>query len=224
MEPAFIFLIVLVMGALIAYGIYAAAQRRKELSAWAHSKGLSFSAAKDYGMDNRFGDFKCLHRGSSRYAYNMITGQLGGRGVTAFDYHYTTGSGKNRQTHNFSAMIVDTEMPLKGLYIRREHFFDKVTEFFGLDDIDFESAEFSRKFYVKASDKKWAYDVIHQRMMEYLLAAPEFAIQFADRHIIAWRSSRFTPAEFQAAFDMIAGILERLPDYLVRQQTEADIG
>jgi len=221
MEPALVILVILVIGALIAYGIYAAAQRRKELSAWAQSNGLSFSAAKNYGMDERFGDFKCLHRGRSRRACNVITGQLDGRRITAFDYRYTTGSGKNRQTHSFSAMIVDADMPLKDLHIRREHFFDKITEFFGLDDIDFESAEFSRRFHVKASDKKWAYDVIHQRMMEYLLSAPEFSIQFAGRHIIAWRSSRFSPADFQAGFGLIAGILERLPDYLVRQQTES---
>jgi len=220
MEPAVVILVILVVGALIAWGIYAAAQRRKELSAWAHSNGLSFSPGKDYGMDDRFGDFQCLRRGSSRCAYNVITGQLDGREIVAFDYRYTTGSGKNRQTHSFSAIVVDADMPLKGLHIRREHFFDKVTEFFGLDDIDFESAEFSRRFHVKSPDKKWAYDVIHQRMMEYLMSAPEFSIQFAGRHIIAWRSSRFTPVDFQAGFDLIAGILERLPDYLVRQITD----
>ena len=37
------------------------------------------------------------------------------------------------------------------------------------DDIDFESDEFSRKFYVQSSDRKFAYDVLHPRMMEFLL-------------------------------------------------------
>ncbi|MDY7011318.1 MAG: hypothetical protein SVV80_11300, partial [Planctomycetota bacterium] len=107
---------------------------------------------------------------------------------------------------------------LKPLYIRREHFFDKLTEFFGFDDIDFESAEFSRKFFVKSPNKRWAYDVIHQRMMEYLLAAPDFGIQFDLMHIIAWRGRKFKPADFQAAAEMICGMLERLPEYVVRQQ------
>ena len=43
-------------------------------------------------------------------------------------------------------------------------------EFFGHDDIDFESAEFSRNFYVKSSDRKWAFDILHARAMEFLLA------------------------------------------------------
>ena len=218
MEPLVVILFILLVCAVIAYAIYAAAQRRKELAAWAQSKALNFSPAKIHDMDSSFRDFKCLHRGRSRRAFNVITGQLGGREIIAFDYRYTTGSGKNRQTHNFSAMIVTAPLPLKPLYIRREGFFDKITEFFGADDIDFESAEFSRKFFVKSPDKKWAYDVIHQRMMEYLLGAPKFAIQFAGDSIIAWRQTTFKPDEFQSAFDLIEGILDRLPEYLVRQQ------
>jgi hypothetical protein len=170
-------------------------------------------------MDSCFPDFKCLHRGRSRHAHNIITGQLAGREITAFDYRYTTGSGKNKRTHSFSAIIVTAPFPLKPLFIRREGFFDKVTEFFGADDIDFESAEFSRKFFVKSTDKKWAYDVIHQRMMEYLLTAPKFAIQFAGNSIIAWHQSTFTPDDFQSAFDLIEGMIQRLPEYLVKQQT-----
>ncbi|MDP6636440.1 MAG: hypothetical protein QGG42_16185 [Phycisphaerae bacterium] len=219
MEPVFVILVVLLIGAGIAYAIYAAAKRRKLLGQWAQRNSLNFSPGKVYEMDSRFPDFKCLHRGRSRHAFNIITGQLNEREIIAFDYRYTTGSGKNRQTHNFSAVIVTAPMPLKPLFIRREGFFDKVTEFFGADDIDFESAEFSRKFFVKSPDKKWAYDVIHQRMMEYLLSAPKFAIQFSANSIIAWRKQTFTPTDFQSAFDLIEGMIDRLPEYLVRQQT-----
>jgi hypothetical protein len=212
-----LFLLLIVAG--IAFAIYAAAQRRKLLGQWANSKSLHFNTSKAYDMDSRHSEFKCLHRGRSRYAFNIITGKLNDRDITAFDYRYITGSGKNRQTHQFSAIIVAAPLPLKPLLIRREGFFDKVTEFFGADDIDFESAEFSRKFFVKSPDKKWAYDVIHQRMMEYLLAGPKFAIQFDRTSIIAWRNHRrFSPDDFQSAFDLIEGILDRLPEYLVRQQ------
>jgi len=219
MEPLLVILFVLLIGALIAYSFYAAAQRRKLLAQWAHSRLLHFNSGKDYGMDSRFPDFKCLHRGRSRAAFNIVTGRLGEHPVTAFDYRYTTGSGKNRRTHRFSAMIVSAPFPLKPLFIRREGFFDKVTEFFGADDIDFESAEFSRKFFVKSPDKKWAYDVIHQRMMEYLLSGPKFSIQMNGDSIIAWRDNNvLSPDDFESAFGLIEGMLERLPDYLVKQQ------
>ncbi len=218
MEPFLIFLIVIAVIGAIAYGLYAAAKRRKVLSAWARSKSLSFDASKNHSMDSRFSGFKCLSQGHSRYARNVMEGDWSGPEITAFDYHYATGSGKNRRDYNFSAVVLAASVPLKPLCIRREHIFDKVTEFFGVDDIDFESAEFSRKFFVKSPDKKWAYDVIHQRMMEYLLAAPEFSVQFDIAHVIAWRSRRFKPAEFGAAAEFIRVILDRLPEYLVKQQ------
>ena len=215
-----VFILVLIVIAVAVYAAGASARRRKMLAAWAQSRGLSFDPSKDAGMDDRFSAFDCLRRGDSRYAYNVMRGNCSKLDVTAFDYHYTTGSGKDRSDHHFSAVVAAAPFPLKDLYIRREGIFDKVTEFFGLDDIDFESAEFSRRFYVKAADKRWAYDVIHQRMMEYLLTAPTFTLQFDPRHIIAWRSGRFDTEDFDDAIGLIRGIIDRLPDYLVRQQRE----
>ena len=219
MPPVFLIFVAIVI-ALVVYGFYTVARRRKILSAWARSRGFSFNLSKDRAMDDRFGAFDCLRRGHSRYAYNVMRGNCVQLDVIAFDYHYATGSGKNRSNHHFSAVVIASPFPLKGLYIRREGVFDKVTEFFGLDDIDFESAEFSRRFYVKAADKRWAYDVIHQRMMEYLLTAPTFTLQFDPHHIIAWRSGRFDTEDFDDAIGLIRGIIDRLPDYLVRQQRE----
>lgn len=175
--------------------------------------------------DSRFAAFDCLRQGQDRYAYNLTQGQWANRPYVGFDYHYETTStdskGRSR-THNhyFSAVILESEIPLKELFIRPEGFFDKLTEFFGYDDIDFESAEFSRKFYVKARDKRWAYDVIHQRTMEFLLARATFTIKFDRRRVIAYRGSKFKPLEFEQAAEVIRGILDLLPEYLKKQQLE----
>ena len=224
-----IILVILVVGVLTLYMSY---QRRKELVAWSARNGLTFSPGRDASVDSRFPDFKCLWRGDSRYAYNVMRGNWSEPGddddplptgattlpVLAFDYHYVTGSGKNRTTYNFSAVVVESPIPLEPLFIRPEGFFDKVTEFFGADDIDFESAEFSREFYVKSPNKRWAFDVIHQRMMTFLMSVPRFHVQFASRHVIAWRGKRFGPADFGSAIRLIRGMLKRLPDYVVRKQ------
>jgi|GEM_PF-1423762 len=180
MEPqAFIIIpVALVFIGLIILGIYISAKRRKELRLWAESNGWRFDPSKDRGMDNRFPEFKVLKKGSNRYAYNIIRGNIKSLLFLAFDYHYKTGSGKNTHHYHFSSVILDSLLPLQNLYIRPEGFFDKITDFFGFDDIDFESAEFSRKFYVKAENKRWAYDVIHARTMEFLMNSPRFTIQF----------------------------------------------
>jgi hypothetical protein len=222
MPGAIIALTVLVVVGFIALSAHLAAKRRKKLTAWATSKGLRFSADKDRGVHERFSGFTCLRQGSNRYACNVMQGDWSGREIAAFDFHYetySTDSKGRRQTrhHYFSAVVLESELPLKPLFIRSESIFDRVTEFFGLDDIDFESAEFSRKFYVKAGDRRWAYDVIHARTMQFLLDSPPFTIQLDGRHAIAHRSSTFGVDEFQGAADVIRGILDRFPEYLVEQ-------
>lgn len=195
----------------------AVAKRRKDLSAWAQSRGLRFGHHKNCGMGTYY-SFKCLRQGHSQYAHNISMGFIDDLEIAAFDYQYKTGHDRNQQTHTFSAVVMQSPFPLKPLFIRRESIFDKITEFFGMDDIDFESAEFSRKFFVKAPDKKWAYDVIHQRMMEYLLESPMYAIEFDSENIIVWQGKCYSPSEFDSAIEFVRGIIKRIPEYVVEQQ------
>lgn len=198
-------------------------QKRKEaMAAWAKVRGLRFDPARDRHMDERYPYFSCLRRGGNRYAYNVITGSVNGRRVCAFDYHYETHStdsqGRSQTDHHwFSAVIVDACLPLKPLVIREEHFMDKVGEFLGFDDIDFESIEFSRRFYVKSPDRQWAFDVLQQSTMEFLLAMPQFALEFQGSHVVAYRDHTFSTQDFEVALNVIDGVLQRLPEYLLRE-------
>ncbi len=227
MAPSLIIILVaIVIIVLAVLGALSAAKRKKDLAAWAAANGMTFDPTKQRGWDDRHEQFDCLRQGSNRYAHNVTQGAWKGREATFFDYHYETHSrgSKGRSTthhHRFSGVIVNSPVALKPLFIRPEGFFDKITEFFGYDDIDFESAEFSRKFYVKSPDRKWAYDVIHPRTMEFLLQAPRFTLKFDTDCVIAFCSSKFSPRRFEEAGDVITGILDRLPDYVIRQQQEA---
>lgn len=220
-------IIIAIAAILIAAALYDRRLKRKRIEAltgWASQHGLEFLEYEDGSYDGRFPAFECLKQGSNRYAYNRCEGVRNGNSLCAFDYHYETytrSKGGRRRTHHhyFSAVVVKSPIVLKPLFLRPENFFDKVKEFFGADDIDFESIEFSRRFFVKAPDKRWAYDVIHQRTMEFLLASPAFAIEFGTWDAIVWRSSTFSaPEEFEAALRVIEGIFERFPEYLRKQQ------
>ena len=207
-----------VIGALVIGGLWFGAKRKKELAAWATDAGLTFSPGSDRAFGNRYPEFGCLRRGHTRSAYNIASGSWNGRPLEAFDYRYVTGHGKNRSTHTFSAIILGSGLSLKPLQIRSENVFDKLTEFFGVDDIDFESDQFSREFHVKSPDKKWAYDVLHQRTMEFLLSNPKFSIEFDSEHVICWRNRRFDLQTRETAIGVVEGVLNRLPEYLVREQ------
>ncbi|REK12359.1 MAG: hypothetical protein DWQ37_12405 [Planctomycetota bacterium] len=222
MQILFIILVIAIVAALAIYQYYRNEQRKKALRELALRNGWHFRAAKDWGMDARYAAFSCFQKGSNRYAFNILQGSHDDRPICAFDYHYetySTDSKGRRQTHHhyFSAVVLDTNLPLKPLVIRPEGFFDKIGEFFGLDDIDFESAQFSREFHVTSPDRRWAFDVIHQATMEYLLAAPRFTLEFAGPRVAARRGKRLNPEEFEVALQVACGVLDRLPNYLLRE-------
>jgi hypothetical protein len=207
-------------------GVLQAAKRRKALAEWASNNGYSFREARDHSFDTRYSQFDCLRRGDNRYAFNILQGvaesDAGAKTILAFDYHYQTYSRDNkgrRKTHHhyFSAVIIAVNLPLRPLLIRPEGVFDKLAAFFGKEDINFESAEFSRKFHVSAPDRQWAFDVIHQGTMEFLLAQPRFSIEMEGPGVIVWKGGRLCVGNIEAAIAVGSGILARLPRYLLNE-------
>src|SRR5215510_3752447 len=135
-----------------------AVQRRKDLASWAAKNGLDFDPGRDYGLEDRLPDFSRLNEGFDRYAYNVSSGRRGSYRAWFFDWHYCTkgrdSDGKRDDVdHRMSAVVVVPEYHLKPLLIRKETVGDRIGEFFGADDIDFESAEFSRRYFVKSPDR-----------------------------------------------------------------------
>ena len=217
-NPALFVIVVLLALFALLWSTYMRSLRRKALSEWAGSHNLNFDEYLDNSTDETYPQFACLQRGENRYSYNHILGKWKEREYCGFDYHYKTGSGRSTRHHHFSAVILTSSIPLKPLAIRPEGFIDKISEFFGHEDINFESTEFSSEFFVKAQDKKWAFDVIQQDTMRSMLDSPRFLIQFGKDCVIDYGTIRFRPQEFGEAADLIAGILDRIPDYVKEAQ------
>jgi hypothetical protein len=58
---------------------------------------------------------------------------------------------------------------------------------------------------------------MHQETMEFLLGSPHFHLDFRDRYVIAYRKKPFKVADFEAAIQVITGILDRLPESVVQE-------
>ena len=139
--------------------------------------------------------------------------------MLAFDYHYETHSrdSKGRRHtyhHYFSFFILLLPVRFPELRITHEGLFSKIAQAFGYADIDFESAEFSRAFCVRSTDKKFAYDVCHARMMEYLLANRDLSIEIENEALALAFDSRLAPEQIELNLQRLAEIRSRLPDYL----------
>jgi hypothetical protein len=225
-----VFFILVVIAALVAAGLFAyyshlaAKKRREEMQAFATSLGWTFDPEKDGNHDDEYAAFEIFRRGHSRAAYNTLRGDatIAGRAFPAkmgdFTYKVTRNSGKSRTTHTYHFSYLILHLPFAGvpdLLIRREGLFDKLAGAFGFDDIDFESAEFSRKFHVKSPDKKFAFGVIDARMMEFLLEgeAPCVDIE-AGRSCFSDGQRRWTPDEFKALLSWTSEFFSRWPSHL----------
>lgn len=222
-----VILVILGVAGVIFAGIAAAKaerERTEALRALAAETGLSFHPDRERGFDGRFKQFSEFTQGHSRYAFNRLIGtnQILSRPfeVCAGDYHYkvTRSNGKTTTTSTYQIsflLLRPIGLTPPDLLIRSENFFDKIVQAIGFDDIDFESAEFSRKFMVKSSDRRFAYDVIHPRMMEFLLASPRRPIHLRGGWcLLVSPSSRWKPEQFREALTFATRFFELWPDFV----------
>ena len=218
----FVIVVVLILIVISAiYGVIRARKRLEGLFELAQRLGLNFSAAEDYGLADRYGFLKQLAQGENRYARNVLSGTYRQNQVLAFDFHYETytQSKSGRQTHHhwFSFFILTLPAVFPDLTIRRENFLMKIAEVFGYQDIEFESAEFSKTFNVRSRDKKFAYDVCNAKMMEYLLANRDLSVEIENQVLALAFDTCLSVEQVEANLQRLVEIRSRLPEYLFTQ-------
>jgi hypothetical protein len=221
-----LFVIGAVAIALIAFFSFQQQQKRlAELSAVADSLNWRFEPSPDYSADIQFSQFSVFRQGDDPYAFNTFIGAIRVNGdawpAQMGDYHYQTTSSDGKTTHTdnheFSYLLVNLPYPsLPNLRIRREGFFDTLAHAFGFSDINFESAEFSKRFDVKSADKKFAYDIIHPAMMEFLMADDPPTIEIdRTRCCLTTGPRTWSAEEFRHYVEWATKFFNLWPKYLV---------
>lgn len=230
MEAVGIVLVAVVVLALVGAALYfghkAEQERIAALRLIASERGWAFDPSSDTRHDDEYGCFSIFKQGHSRRAYNTISGDhtINGRShrIRMGDYLYkvTTSNGKTTSTTTYRLSYLIVRLAYAGvpdMVIRPEHFFDKIGAAIGFDDIDFESAEFSRRFHVKSADKRFAYDVVTPRMMEFLMASPGRSVDLKRGMIcVTGGVKRWKPEEFLPQLSWISGFVDLWPDHVVR--------
>ncbi|MFW6161484.1 MAG: hypothetical protein ACODAJ_01875 [Planctomycetota bacterium] len=196
-------------------------KRREAFQALAARMGLRFSPDRDHQLPRHFRFLDKLRQGSNRYAFNVLDGDYEGHYVQAFDFHYethSTNSKGHRQTHHhhFSFFILELPRRFPELRIYPEGLLSKFGQMVGFDDIDFESVAFSRAFCVRSTDKKFAYDICHARMMEYLLGDPKLSLEIEDAYLALSFDRRLDVQEVPGRLRQLVEIRNLFPDYLLR--------
>ena len=224
---AFIALII----AYLVYRYFKRGLRRTAMGNLAADMGWEFVPDRNHYYGHQFDQFDIFRRGDTRRAYNTLLGSITVHGkpwtVKMGDFSYTEYSkrGLSRRkslfsvTNRFSYLIV--VLPYKDvpdLLIRSERIYDSVKSWFGVDDIDFESAEFSGKFFVKSGVEQFAREVIHDGMIEFLLATDPPTIDLERGCCCLSDGKRlWKPGLFCEKIDWIQQFFERWPRDVLRQ-------
>lgn len=216
---------------IIVIGIFAyraEKKRKSELLQWAESQDWEYSPGKR--RPPRL-PFSLMNRGNDRYSrfhaekiFTDATAGLDAASVELFEHHYsqTSGSGKDRKTHHYHNVCasVSPGIDLGSIEIRPEGFGDKIAQAVGFDDIDFEDHEFSKKFVVKAKDRKQAYDLCDQRMMTFLLANRGWKIKTAGRQLLIHKAGRASAGVYTRIAVFAVRFLAELPRHVVNAERE----
>ncbi len=222
----FILVIVAIFVVAIIFGSKAAKERREALAALAAKLNFTFDPSDDRYVSPRLQPFSPFSSGKDRAGYNSLRGSVdvNGKslGIQMGDYRYTTesGSGKDRKEHTHRISYLACKLPLSlmvTMKVRPEGLFDKIAGAIGFEDIDFESAEFSKKFHVSGSDKKIIYDLLDPRMIEWYLTSAATNLQLVADQVVLLRGGTWKPEDFEPQLEWLKQFVSRFPEHLVQR-------
>jgi hypothetical protein len=172
MEVLGILAVVAVAVAALAISLHLKAKRRAAFQAFALQHGLVYAQGDPFGLLGW--PFDLLRRGDGRGIDHVVWGTWRKTAVQAFDYWYyteTTDSKghRSRSYRRFSCVVIEVPAAFPHLTMAREGVFTRLADHLGMEDIEFESPEFNRRYNVKARDRKFAYELIDGRMLEWLV-------------------------------------------------------
>ena len=218
----FVILVVLFVFAgigLVVYSFVQAAKRRQEMATYAVSRGWRYEAEQPMLVDRFSG--APFGIGTDRHAGNAVYGQHDGRDFVSFDYQYetTSGSGDDRRTttHNFSIVALSMGVSLPSLRVDPENFIERVVGRVTNSDIDLEPEDFNRAFTVSCPDRKFASDVLHPQMMEFLLQHRDVGWRFERDSMLMVSDTKRSVHEIDATLALMDQISDRIPDFVWRQ-------
>jgi hypothetical protein len=197
--PAAIIAAAVAVPAGILGAVFVAERRRTEaLQQYTEQRGYRFER-KRAGAEQALAEvFPIFQRGHGSHWGGTITGQVGGKPFTAFEYVYVTGGGNSSHRHRHAMMLWETPgLTLPRFSLAPEGFWRRVAQRFGAQDFDFAGdEEFSRGYELQGDDEAAVRALFSPARRAYLVAAgpdgtvPRHHLAGAGSHLLWWRTGR----------------------------------
>jgi len=149
---------------------------------------------------------------------DVFRGVSGGRRWAHFVHTLTTGADTTAMAYEHQVTAVELGARYPTVDILPEDMVAAVGKRLGGRDVDFESAEFNRRWRVRARDPRYAYEMVTPRVMAALLedAIRGFAVRVEGPYVIAWRAGRVAPEVARGVIAVLVAVAAGLPKHVER--------
>ena len=214
----FVFAVVafLAIGLVVAIlGFVQARRRRSAMAEYAAARGWRFVEDEPLLVDRFTGS--PFGEGSGRRAFNVVYGSHDGRDFVSFDYEYRVRSGgqnSSTTTYELSVLALSLGALMPDLTVDPEGVLDRFVGRLAGSDIDLESEDFNRSFSVSCPDRKFASDVLHPRMMEFLLQHPQLGWRFQGDAMLTVSDGTRNIEDIDATLAVMDAITDLVPEFV----------
>jgi hypothetical protein len=192
------------VGGIAALALYRDAQRRKALEEFCMTRGYRFEPKREGVAAGAVAGFPIFRKGYSHRWGATISGRMGGRDFTAFEYAYVTGGGNSRNRHRIAGMLWESDTAhLPPFTCVPENALYRLGQILGMQDFDFDDdPEFSTAYQLQGQDEA-AVRAFFTRGRRAFLTAPGIDGGRRPRHHVAgsgtqllwWRNGRLPTAD-----------------------------
>lgn len=173
-------------------------KRSRQFEQAAGELSLLFQAEFPSKYAQELGKYPLFQVGSERRSVNAITADSGDVRLVIFDYHYATGSGKNKTRYKQTvAWVLSRELEMPDFNLSPESWLSRIGDLLTKSDIDFaDDAEFSKKFVLTGSDPAAVASFFNPVRRQALLKIKSPRIEAASHAFIFYRPRhRIAPSD-----------------------------
>jgi carbonic anhydrase len=199
----FIFCLVLVVAA-ISYVVGNIRQRKRTeaLQRVASDLGLAFFPQDNDQLYTELGWCDLFSRGRSQKLLNLMRGSSDGRYIAVFDNQHVTGSGRSKKTWRTTVALLRSDGPaMPRFLLRPEGTWDKISNWFGSADIDFNiRPQFSRSYVLRGDDEQAIRALFTEPLLEYFEQHPGLSTEGTGNTLLVYRLGRCVPPDGVSQF------------------------
>ncbi|MCB9080869.1 MAG: hypothetical protein H6555_04060 [Lewinellaceae bacterium] len=190
-------------------------ERRLAAQLVANSLDLQFTATDEWGMLPLLKGFELFRKGVNKKITNVMQrkGDMLEYHVRIFDYQYTISSGKTSVTYNQSVFFLESkELGLPEFWMRPEHLFHRIGEWFGRRDIDFEEyPEFSRRYFLTSPDEDYLRASLGDAFLRFFSVEKKWILEGVGYFLIFYQHNNlFEPLQMRQFYEQGTQLAEWL--------------